>query len=249
MEGRLIEVLEILTIEVGISLEKSLMLNIDIYSDVICPWCWIGKRRLETGLALAGRAATVRWHPFELNPDMPTAGVERHEYRIKKFGSIQRSIELDRHVAEAGRGVGLEFNFEKMLHTPNTFDAHRIIWFAGEHGVQDSVVEALFQAYFVDGRNLSDRATLATIASEGGLDQREVNDLLSGEWGKTEVKAGLLKATRLGIRGVPFFVFNSLYAMSGAQAPETFLAAIKRSIPAGAGDSCTFDPTSGKQES
>jgi predicted DsbA family dithiol-disulfide isomerase len=122
------------------------MLTIDIYSDVICPWCYIGKRRLEKGLA--GQSATVRWHPFELNPDMPREGVERRAYRIKKFGSWERSLELDANIVRAGQDEGLAFNFGKMARTPNTFDAHRIIWLAGARGVQDAVVEALFKAYF-----------------------------------------------------------------------------------------------------
>src|ERR1051325_2767537 len=128
------------------------MLTIDVYSDVICPWCFVGKRRMGKGLA--GRAATVRWHPFELNPGMPAEGVERRAYRIKKFGSWERSLELDVQVAEAGRGEGIAFNFDRMARTPNTFDAHRIIWLAGERGVQNAVVDALFRAYFTDGRNL-----------------------------------------------------------------------------------------------
>src|SRR5262245_2848630 len=139
------------------------MLTIDIYSDVICPWCFIGKRRMERGVALAMQAATVRWHPFELNPDMPREGVERRAYRIKKFGSWERSLELDAQVSRAFAGEGLAFNSEKMACTPNTFDAHRIIWLAGEKGVQDAVVEALFRAYFTAGGDLSDRATLAAV--------------------------------------------------------------------------------------
>ena len=127
------------------------MLTIDVYSDVICPWCWIGKRRMEKGLALAGRAATVRWHPFELNPDMPPEGVERRAYRVRKFGSWERSLELDAQVGRAFAAEGLAFNPDRMARTPNTFDAHRLIWLAGEQGVQDAVVEALFKAYF--GRN------------------------------------------------------------------------------------------------
>ena len=109
------------------------MLTIDVISDVICPWCFIGKRRQER--ALAGRPATVRWHPFQLNPDMPREGIDRKEYRIQKFGSWERSLELDARVAAAGRGEGIVFNFDKMARTPNTLDSHRIIWLAGERGV------------------------------------------------------------------------------------------------------------------
>ena len=134
------------------------MLTIDVISDVICPWCLIGKRRLEK--ALGNRPAVVSWHPFQLNPDMPREGIDRKSYRIRKFGSWERSQELDAQVAAAGQGEGITFNFDKMDRTPNTLDAHRIIWLAGERGVQDAVVEAMFLAYFTDGGDLSDRATL-----------------------------------------------------------------------------------------
>jgi predicted DsbA family dithiol-disulfide isomerase len=223
------------------------MLTIDIYSDIICPWCFIGKRRLEKGLALAGQTATVRWHPFELNPGMPGEGIERRAYRVKKFGSWERSFELDAQAARAGRGEGLAFNFDKMTRTPNTFDAHRIVWLAGERGVQDTVVETLFRACFTDGRNLSDRAALAAVAAEGGLDRAEVDDLLASGRGGDEVMADLAKATRLGISGVPFFVFNGTFTLSGAQAPETFRAAIERPIPAGSGEACEVDAATGKR--
>src|SRR4051795_884057 len=154
------------------------MLTIDVISDVICPWCFIGKRRLEK--ALGGRAASVRWHPFQLNPDMPREGIERKSYRIKKFGSWERSQELDARVAAAGEDEGIAFRFDRMARTPNTLDAHRTIWLAGERGVQDAVVEALFLAYFTDGRDLSERATIAEIAAAAGLDRAEVEELLVG---------------------------------------------------------------------
>jgi predicted DsbA family dithiol-disulfide isomerase len=224
------------------------MLTIDVYSDVICPWCFIGKRRLEKGLALAGRAAAVRWHPFELNPDMPREGVERRAYRVQKFGSWERSLELDANIVRAGRGEGLAFDFEKMTRTPNTFDAHRVIWLAGERGVQDAVVESLFRAYFTDGRDLSDRATLAAVAVAGGLDATEVGELLAGDRGEAEVRQWERNGSRLGISGVPFFVVNGAVALSGAQAPETFRAAIEQATAAEPGEACDFDPATGKRD-
>ncbi|VTT98789.1 dsba oxidoreductase : Putative dithiol-disulfide isomerase involved in polyketide biosynthesis OS=Singulisphaera acidiphila (strain ATCC BAA-1392 / DSM 18658 / VKM B-2454 / MOB10) GN=Sinac_7138 PE=4 SV=1: DSBA [Gemmataceae bacterium] len=221
------------------------MVTIDIYSDVICPWCYIGKRRMEKGLA--GRAATVRWHPFELNPKMPPEGIERRAYRIKKFGSWERSLELDAQVGRAFAGEGLMFNPEKMARTPNTFDAHRIIWRAGEKGVQDTVVEALFKAYFTDGRNLSDRATLAAVAVTGGLDAKEVDEVLAGDRGAAEVREWEQKGQRLGISGVPFFVINGTVALSGAQPPEMFRAAIEQASETSTGDTCEVDPATGKR--
>ena len=223
------------------------MLTIDVISDVICPWCFIGKRRLER--ALDGRGVSVRWHPFQLNPEMPREGIERKAYRIRKFGSWERSQELDAQVAAAGHGEGIAFNFERQSRTPNTLDAHRVIWLAGERGVQDAVVEALFLAYFTDGRDLSDRATLAEIAAGVGLDRAEVDELLAGDQGLDVVRAGEGQARRLGVSGVPFFVVNGRVALSGAQPPELFLQAFEQAGEAAvAGEACEVDPTTGGRE-
>lgn len=223
------------------------MLTIDVISDVICPWCFIGKRRLER--ALGNRAATVRWHPFQLNPDMPPEGIDRRSYRIRKFGSWERSQELDAQVADAGRAEGIAFNFDKMARTPNTLDPHRIIWLAGERGIQDAVVEALFRAYFTDGRNLSDRATLVDVAATAGLGRTEAEGLLAGDDGRDVVSAGEEQARRLGVSGVPFFVVNGTVALSGAQPPERFRQAFEQAgeavLP---GNACVVDPASGRQE-
>jgi predicted DsbA family dithiol-disulfide isomerase len=222
------------------------MLTIDIISDVICPWCFIGKRRLEK--ALGDRPATVRWHAFQLNPDMPREGIDRRAYRIRKFGSWERSLELDAHVADAGRGEGIAFNFDEMARTPNTRDAHRIIWLAGERGVQDAVVEALFLAYFTEGRDLSDRATLGEIGAEAGLDRVEVDRLLTGDGGLDVVSAEEEQARRLGVSGVPFFVVNGRVALSGAQPPERFRQAFEQAgDPVGAGEACEVDSETGKR--
>jgi predicted DsbA family dithiol-disulfide isomerase len=222
------------------------MLTIDVISDVICPWCFIGKRRLEK--SLNGRPATVLWHPFQLNPDMPREGIERRSYRIRKFGSWDRSQELDAQVAAAGRGEGIAFNFDKMARTPNTLDSHRVIWLAGERGVQDAVVEALFLAYFTDGNDLSDRATLAEIAAGAGLARAEVNELLEGDKGLDIVQAGEDRARRLGVSGVPFFVVNGKVALSGAQPPEMFRQAFEQAGEAvGSGEACEVDSATGKR--
>jgi predicted DsbA family dithiol-disulfide isomerase len=219
------------------------MLTIDVISDVICPWCFIGKRRLEK--ALAGRPATVRWHPFQLNPDLPREGIDRKDHRIRKFGSWERSLELDAQVA-AGRGEGIAFNFDKMARTPNTLEAHRIIWLAGERGVLDAVVEALFLAYFTDGRDLSDRATLAGVAAGAGLDRDEVVELLEGDKRLEVVRAGEEQARRIGVSGVPFFVMNGKVALSGAQPPEMLRQAFEQAGGTiAAGEACEV---AGKRE-
>src|SRR3954447_16595729 len=213
------------------------MLTIDVISDVICPWCFIGKRRLEK--ALGGQPATVRWHPFQLNPDMPREGIDRKTYRIEKFGSWERSQELDARVAAAGEDEGVAFHFERQSRTPNTLDAHRVIWLAGERGVQDAAVEALFLAYFTDGRDLSDRATLADVAAGSGLDRAEVDGLLAGDAGLHVVRAGEEQGRRLGVSGVPFFVANGRVVLSGAQPLELFLQAFEQAGEAGeAGGVC-----------
>ena len=222
------------------------MLTIDVISDVICPWCFIGKRRLEK--ALGNCPAIVRWHPFQLNPDMPREGIDRKSYRIRKFGSWERSQELDAQVAAAGLSEGIAFNFDRQSRTPNTLDAHRVIWLAGERGVQDAVVEAVFQAYFTDGRDLSNRATLASIAAAAGFDRAEVDELLAGDKGHDVVQAGEEQARRLGVSGVPFFVVNGRVGLSGAQPPELFRQAFEQAGEAVvAGEACGVDPTMGKR--
>ena len=223
------------------------MLTIDVISDVICPWCFIGKRRLER--ALRDRAAMVRWHPFQLNPEMPREGIERRSYRIKKFGSWQRSQELDAHVAAAGQAEGIAFNFDKMARTPNSLDAHRVIWLAGESGVQDAVVEALFLAYFTDGRDLSDRATLTDVAAGAGLARTEVAEMLVGEAGLDSVRTGEQQARRLGVSGVPYFVVNGRVALSGAQPPELFLQAFEQAGRAVmVAEACEANPAAVRRE-
>src|ERR1700722_16717703 len=156
-------------------------LTVDVISDVICPWCYIGKRRLETAVAAFGREQVrVRWHPFQLNPHMPEEGMNRKEYRTAKFGSWERSLALDAQVAEAGQAEGIPFDSAKVMRTPNTFDAHRLIWLADRDGVQDAVVEAVFRAYFTEGRDISRSAVLLDVVAEGGLDRKRAETFLNG---------------------------------------------------------------------
>ena len=148
--------------------ESPVGLRIDIVSDAICPWCYIGKRQLEralTTLAQEGLHFSVHWNPFQLNPDMPKEGRDRAAYRTMKFGSAEKSRELDERVAGAAANVGLDFRLDLMLRTPNTLDAHRLIWLAGREGVQDAVMEAVFVAYFTQGRDIGDRDVLADCAA------------------------------------------------------------------------------------
>jgi predicted DsbA family dithiol-disulfide isomerase len=214
-------------------------ITVDIVSDVICPWCYVGKRRLEAAIRQSGRDVRVRWRPYQLNPTMPAEGMDRRAYRTRKFGTWERSLELDAQLNEAARPDGLHFAFDKIARTPNTFDAHRVLWLAEELGVQDGVVEALFRAYFVDGKNIGERAVLADVAAAGGLPRERVEALLHSEEGVDEVKVAEAAARRRGVDAVPFFVVNGTVAISGAQPTAVFVAAFDQvSAPAPAGGTC-----------
>jgi predicted DsbA family dithiol-disulfide isomerase len=200
--------------------------DLTIVSDVICPWCFIAKKNLEKALELAGNDLAVRitWRPFELNPDMPKEGMNRRDYRSKKFGSWERSQTLDAQVASAGKLAGITFRHDLMERAPNTFNAHRLIWLAGEEGVQDSVVEALFRAYFVEGRDVGDTKVLAEIAKQAGLSDTVVAAFLEGTAGTEEVCLEALTAKMGGISGVPTFILDGEELFSGAMKPEHMAA-------------------------
>jgi predicted DsbA family dithiol-disulfide isomerase len=189
--------------------------RIDVISDAICPWCWIGKRQLDTALTTLrqeGLRFSVHWRPFQLNPDMPAGGVERSAYRAAKFGSLERSRELDAQVAEAGRAVGLDFRHDRMQRTPNTVRAHRLIRFA-EGPLQHALVEALFRAYFHEGQDVGDTAVLAEVAAGVGLDAAE---FLAGQEQEEQVRAEDAYFRRIGISGVPSFALEGRVLFSGA---------------------------------
>jgi predicted DsbA family dithiol-disulfide isomerase len=199
-------------------------MQIDIVSDVICPWCFIGKRRLERALALRpDLTATLSWRAFQLNPDMPIDGISRELYLSAKFGAARAAERLYTAVCAAGRVVGIEFSFERIRRTPNTLRAHRLVRLAALEGCADPVVEALFQAYFVKGLDIGDIDNLAAIATRAGLDETETSRYLAGEAGAKEVRAEERRARQLGIHAVPCFILDRGYAISGAQEPEMFL--------------------------
>jgi predicted DsbA family dithiol-disulfide isomerase len=205
------------------------MNSITIYSDLICPWCYIGKRRMEEALRQlpAEMQVSRSWHPFQLNPDMPREGLNRKLYRSKKFGSWERSLAMDAQVAAAGKSVGIEFRYDLQTHTPNTFDSHRLVWLAGNSGVQDAVVEALFRAYFCEGANLSNQMKLIEVGASAGLDVAELKRLFASEEGTFAVRAEEERARMLGISGVPLYLINEAVSFSGAQPAETFLEALR----------------------
>lgn len=202
---------------------------VDVISDVICPWCYIGKRRLEQAIAAyqGQHEIEVSWHPYQLNPTMPKAGISRREYRSRKFGSWQRSQELDANVSAVGEAEGLRFDFERMERTPNTADAHRIIWLAGQHGLQDAVVEAMFQAYFTEGRDIGNQETVIEVATDVGLNRQTVSALLESDDGTDAIATGKKRSSLHHVSSVPFFIVNDDIALSGAQESNTFLAAFK----------------------
>jgi len=209
--------------------------TIEVFSDVICPWCYIGKRRLEMALDLLGGKNNVEivWQPFQLNPDMPFEGIERQTYRSAKFGSWERSLELDARVAAVGASVGISFAFDRIARTPNTFDAHRLIYYAQTEGKQHAVAEALFRGYFTEGRNIGDRQVLTELGAGAGLDRAEVEDLLTSDRGTGEVRLEEERGRRLGINGVPFFLIEGRVALSGAHEPEIIVGAVEKAMHRG----------------
>jgi len=199
-------------------------MRIDIISDVVCPWCFIGKRRLEKALALRPEiAADITWRPFQLNPDMPEDGMLRAEYIASKFGDSGHSRRIHQTIAEAGATVGIDFAFDRIRRSPNTRNAHRLIRFATQRGRGGAVVDLLFRGYFLEGRDVGDEATLAGIAAAAGLDRDEAAAFLAGTEARDEIIAEDRNARRLGINAVPCFIFAGQYAVSGAQEPEFFL--------------------------
>jgi predicted DsbA family dithiol-disulfide isomerase len=204
-------------------------LAIEVISDAICPWCWVARRRLDRAIAALAPdiTPTVTWRPFELNPEMPKAGVDRRAYRSAKFGSWQRSQALDAQVAAAGRSEGLVFNHDKMERTPNTVDAHRLIWLAGQQGKQDVVVEGLFAAYFNEGRDVGDPNVLADVGASAGLNHAKVLAMLASDEGQAQVRSELQRAVNLRVSGVPTVLVDGVPLFSGAIRADLMEAALR----------------------
>ena len=206
-------------------------MKIDIWSDVVCPWCWIGKHRFQQGVALLGDDAPdieVHWHPFLLDPDAGTTPVPLREAYVAKFGSAERTAQILSQTQTTARAEGLPMDFDQGQVRVTTLPAHRLLWLAGREGVQAAVGEALFRAHFVEGRNLADPQTLIAAAAAGGIAAERVTALLAGDEGLPEVQAQLAQAQALGIQSVPTFVVNDRYAIQGAQPPESFAQALRQ---------------------
>ena len=204
--------------------------HIDVYSDVVCPWCYVGKRRLERALGSGGVSAQVAWRPFQLNPTMPKDGMDRRTYLEAKFGSLDAFRHLEEQVSAAGVSVGISFAFDQIARTANTFLAHRLIWLAERESCQDAVVESLFRGYFEEGADIGAISVLAALADRAGLPQARVETFLHGDEGTPEVKMEEAAGHQMGIRSVPYFVFNGTYGLSGAQPVETFRAAFAQAM-------------------
>ena len=196
-------------------------MEIDIFSDTICPWCFIGKRRLERALRERPQAdLTIRWRAFQLNPDMPAEGIDRTHYLEAKFGGARNAEAVYAQVKAAGETEEIPFAFDQIQRTPNTVDSHRLISFARDNGRQDETVEALFNAYFLRGENIGDPEILIAAAKEAGLNAEAVRAFLASDAEADVVRAEDTQARQAGINGVPCFIFNGKYALSGAQPPE-----------------------------
>ena len=202
--------------------------TIDVVSDVVCPWCFIGKRNLEVALeGLEGLdEVVVRWHPFELNPDLPEEGVDRKAYLEAKFGGPERARQIYTRVREAGERAGIAFDFDAIPRQPNTREVHRLIAWAQASGDADALVERLFRAYFLEGRLIGDRDELVALAADAGVDREAAREWLESRRGMEEIAHAQTRARELGITGVPFFIFDGRVGLSGAHPPESIRDAI-----------------------
>jgi predicted DsbA family dithiol-disulfide isomerase len=198
-------------------------MRIDVVADTTCPWCFIGKRRLERALASRPqRDVEIAWRPYFLNPDVPAEGADRAEYVARRLGGGERAARLFSAVAEVGAGEDIAFRFDRIARMPNTLQSHRLIHYADETGLQGAVVEALYRSYFLAGRDIGDMEVLADIAAEAGLARDDALAYLRSGADSETIVAADEKARTLGVAGVPCFIIDRRYAVSGAQLPEVF---------------------------
>ena len=216
-------------------MSESAAIRIDVFSDTICPWCWIGKRRLEKTLAARpDLSAEVVWHAFQLNPEMPEDGMDRREYLETKFGGAERARDIYQRIRDEGAKEALPFDFEAIPRTPNTLDSHRLVrWSASRDPGQDAMVEALFRAYFTAGKDIGDRDTLVAVAAGAGFDHAAALAFLESDAEREAVAAEDHRARLAGLSGVPCFIVDGKVAIPGAVEPDTFLEILDRhGIPA-----------------
>lgn len=195
--------------------------KLDILSDPICPWCYIGKTHLDKALAeVPNHPFVIEWHPFQLNPDMPDSGMDRREYLERKFGGKEGAVRAYAPVVENAENAGLKIDFEGMQRTPNTLDAHRLIHWAGIEGKQSEIVDALFDAYFVQARDIGDHEVLADIADSVGMDAAVVLKLLQSDADREDIRKRDSHSREMGVSSVPTYIVANQHAVPGAQPPE-----------------------------
>lgn len=197
---------------------------LEIFSDTVCPWCYIGKRRLERAMRLRAQPGlSTRWRAFQLNPGLPLSGMDRRQYMIAKFGSLDRAHRLFDAVARVGAQEGIHFDFERIARTPNTVRSHRLLYAAAEEGKQSELLDLIFAAYFTQGLDIGDADVLSALAFEAGMSGGLIADALTEGSRLDAAITEDLQSRRIGINGVPFFVFNGRFGLSGAQEPEALL--------------------------
>ena len=212
--------------------DASKPITIDVVSDVVCPWCYVGKRRLDAARALRpDQPVEVRWRPFQLDPTIPPEGIDRHDYMSRKFGP-EKIAQIHAHLETIGAEVGIAFNFAAIKRSPNTLDAHRVIRWAQGTDQQSALKEALLSAYFTKGQDIGDRDLLCDIASAHGLDRAVIAKALADGTDAAAVQEEIATAVRMGVSGVPFFILAGRFAVSGAQASEALAAAIDKAASA-----------------
>ncbi|MFW8593033.1 DsbA family oxidoreductase [Cribrihabitans neustonicus] len=195
--------------------------KLDILSDPICPWCYIGKANLDRALAAEpDHPFVIEWHPFQLNPDMPREGMDRRAYLERKFGGKEGAVKAYAPVVEHAEKAGLSINFEAMQRTPNTLDAHRLIHWAGIEGKQTHAVDALFEAYFAEAQDIGDRGVLTEIAASIGMDSEVTARLLAGDNDVETIRTRDAHSRKMGVTSVPTFIIANQHAVPGAQPPE-----------------------------
>ncbi len=209
--------------------------RLDIMSDPICPWCYIGKTHLDRALAdVPDHPFVIEWHPFQLNPDMPGEGMDRRAYLEGKFGGKEAAVRAYAPVVKNSQAAGLSINFEGMKRTPNTIDAHRLIHWAGIEKLQNAAVDALFEAYFVQARDIGDAEVLADVADQIGMDASVVLRLLASDSDKEDIRNRDAHSRKMGVNSVPTFIVAQTHAVPGAQAPELWKKVIEELSEKGA---------------
>jgi predicted DsbA family dithiol-disulfide isomerase len=208
---------------------KSKKIRIDVFSDIACPFCYIGDSRLERVIESHPELEMEWvWHPFQLQPDLPERGIPWDVFSVQKFGGLEARRSAFAHVIQAGASEGIEFDFERMLVAPNTLNAHRLVLLATAHGLGKTMALALYKSYFTQARDITDPHELERIALEVGLDAIAVQEFFPSDLYRDDVRASQLEANRLGISGVPFFIFDQKFAVSGAQPVEVFTQVLER---------------------